>query len=185
MWMEKINELEQEYSKYTRKSNYVKTLEDFLIFINIGIDSLEEQQNDSLTEIKLNCKDQLAARIRNFFLFMFQIEEVAYYTEDNQVIEEIISYVNTYIGYYKQLMEIANEENFLELTRLVDFLSDRYNEQMDYFESRRDALEFKVKGFTFTDNSTEDNSEVVADFFNSKLNEYRSKKAVEKNKKMC
>ncbi len=183
--MKEINELKEEYSKYERKIDYVKTLEDFLAFITVSIDDLEEQQVDIIKEMKLNCKDQLSARIRNFFLSMFQIEEVDYYTEDNGILDEILTHITTYISYYHQLQMVANEENFQELTKLVDFLTDYYNEQNAYFESERDALEFKLKGFSFFDSRNQDNREVINDFFNHKLNEYTGEKAVEKQKKMC
>lgn len=183
--MKEVSEIEKEYSNYKIKSDYVESLDDFNLFLTVALDNIEEQKIDLLEEIKLNCKDQLAARIRNFFLFMFQIEEVDYYSEDNAVIEEIINYISTYIDYFNKIASTVTNENFLELTRFVDFLCEYYNEHISYFDSKRDALEFQVKGFNYSDSRNQDNREAIADFFNRKIGEYQGEKTVEKSKKMC
>lgn len=183
--MKAINEIEEEYSNYEIKSDYVKTLDDFNLFLTVALDNIEEQKIDLIEEIKLNYKDQLTAKIRNFFLFMFQIEEVDYYTEDNAIIDDIINYISTYTAYFNKISLIVTNENFLELTRLVDFLCEYYNEQISYFDSKRDALEFQVKGFNYSDSRSQDNREVLEEFFNRKISKYQKEKAVEKSKKIC
>lgn len=177
--------LEAEYSEYRKKSDYIKSLDDFTAFTTILIDDIKEQQVDIITEIKLNYKDQLAAKVRNFFLSLFQVEEEDYYTEDNKILDEILNFMTAYLGYFHQIRENATEENYEKLTKLVDFLNDYYNQQITYYDSKRDALEFKVKGFYYSDSRWQDNSKVIDDFFNSKINKFITEKSVEKSKKMC
>lgn len=183
--MKKIEEIEEEYSKYQLQSKYVNNLDEFPAFITIIVDDIQEDKKVLFTEIKLNCKAQLQAKIKNLFLSLFRIEEVDFYTKDNAVLEEVINYISTYVNYYNQILSIANEENFLELTRFVAFLCEYYNEQIDYFDSIREALELQLKGFSYSNSSYQDNREVIDCFFNQKIKEYQGEKAVEKKKKMC
>lgn len=177
--------LEAEYLEYTSKSDYVKSLDDFIALTTILIDDIKEQQVDIITEIKLNYKDQLAAKVRNFFLFLFQIEEEDYYTEDNEILDEILTFMTTYIDYFHQLRENATEENYEKLIKLLDFLNDYYNKQITYYDSKRDALEYKTKGFCYSDSRWQDNRKAIDDFFNCKINKFITEKSVEKSKKMC
>lgn len=183
--MKELKDLEDEYSKFTTKSDFVKTLPDFICLLDIGIDEIEVHRESIINEIKINCKDQFAARIRNFFFGVFQIEEVDYYTTDNTILENTNSFITTYEQYYQQLKKIATEENYRELTRFVDFICNYYNNQIAYFDTQRDILEYQVKGFNLTDNRFQDLQEVLDDFVNKKIKQYTSEKAVEKQKKLC
>ncbi len=181
--MKIVEDIEKEYEAYEIKSNYVESAEDFAAFIEVGIDDVDEQLNSILIEIRENCKQEKLAKVRNFFLGLFQIEEVEYYSEDNKILEEIIELIMKYREYYQRTLATVNQENFKELTRLVDFSCEYYNQHVDYFESKRDSLEYSYKGIQYRTN-LENEITQFDEFFNRKMKQYGENKAVEKNKKI-
>lgn len=182
--MKTINDIEREYESYTLKSDYVKNIEDFALFIEIGINDTDEQIKDILQEIKENYKEARKAKISNFFLGAFIIREVDYYTEDNKLLEGIVEYILSYKEYFERISSIVTKDNFKELTKLVDFSCEYFNQHIDYFESKRDSLELSYRGINLNSNKINEIT-VFEEFMNRKLDTYGNIKAVEKTKKMC
>ena len=167
--MKTITELEEEYEKFEIKSKHVNSLEEFLAFIIIGIDDTYEIENDYKKEIKENKRWQLSAKIRNFFNFIFEEEEESFYDYDNNILEELTLLVLKYQSYFKKIAELANKNNYEELLKLTDFLTEYYNKEIDYYEYRRDKLEMELKGLCFSNSRYEDNQKVIDEFANNKL----------------
>lgn len=181
--MKRVEDIEKEYEEYKLKSNYVISAEDFAAFIEIGIDEIDEQTAAILNEIKINCKDERNAKIRNLFFGLFRIEEEDYYGEDNKILEELLDFISKYKEYYRKLSSIVTKENFQELTRLVDFACEYYNKHIDYFEYKRDILEYSYKGIMYSENRVNLIKE-FDEFFTKKIAQYESGKKVVKNKKI-
>lgn len=167
--MKTITELKEEYEKFEIKSKHVNSLEEFLAFIIIGIDDTYEIENDYKKEIKENKRWQLSAKIRNFFNFIFEEEEESFYDYDNNILEELTLLVLKYQSYFKKIAELANKDNYEELLKLTDFLTEYYNKEIDYYEYRRDKLEMELKGLCFSNSRYEDNQKVIDEFANNKL----------------
>lgn len=182
--MKTIEEIEKEYEQFELKSEYVTSLEEFQTFIEIGIDDTEESIADTLKEIKANNRAGLEASIMNFFLKIVGTEIVGLYSEDNEILREIIAYITSYRELFERVLALADENNFKELVRFLDFAVEYYNQQMSYFESRRDALEYAAKGINFYNRKYSDEREVFQEFIEKKLSEYNSTKSVEKIKKI-
>ena len=74
-----------------------------------------------------------------------------------------------YQSYFKKIAELANKNNYEELLKLTDFLTEYYNKEIDYYEYRRDKLEMELKGLCFSNSRYEDNQKVIDEFANNKL----------------
>lgn len=182
--MNQIEIIQREYEEFVLKSNFVKNKEEFLLFIEVGLDNLDSQLIDILKEIKINCKIKNKEKIKNIILGLFKFEDLDFFDADNKILEEIIKYINTYKQYFTKLRNIVTEENFQELTRLVDFASVYYNKHLDYFEYKRDILEYSYKGIG-SSKKIANNFLEFDEFFNKEIAKYSLNKAVEKKKKMC
>lgn len=182
--MKTIEEIEKEYETFQIKSTNIDTLKKFIAFISDGIGTIDEEKRIIATELKTNKKMQLEAKIRNFFFFIFEEEDVDFYDEDNIILDEMLDFILTYEAYFLRIKELAAEDNFSELTRLVDFATKYYNENIDYLENKRDALEYIYKGISYYNMSQEDYREVFREFIEKKLAEFKTSKAVEKIKKL-
>lgn len=182
--MRKVEDIEEEYGKYKMKSTFVTSAEEFATFIELGIEQANEEIKVILKEMKYNCRNEKISKVSNLILGLFQMEEVEYYSEDNEILEEIFEFVSKYKEYYHRIQALVTEENHQELTKLVDFSCLYYNRHIDYFEEQRDALEYQCKGISYYGKCA-NNIKEFDEFFNKKMKQLGEDKAVEKQKKMC
>lgn len=180
--MKTKEQLIKEYKDYQMKSDFVTSLEEFENFIDIGIDDVEEELAVIKKEKRENKRWQIDAKIRNFLFFIFEEEEVEFYDEDNKILEESRSLVNQYKDYFEKIKQLATEENFEKLVKLVDFSADYYNEHIDYLENKRDCLEYYYKGLNFVNNRYEDNRRVVDEFIQDKIDTIKKENVVKVKK---
>lgn len=181
--MKTIEDLETEYKNFETKSTDVNSLEKFLNFINIGIDDTYEIEGDYKKERRENKFWQFSARIRNIFNFLFIEEETEFYDYDNKILDELTTLVLTYRTYYEKMIELSNQNNYLELVKLTDFLIHYYSQHIDYYEYRRNKLEMEIQGYSFYNSKYENNQEVVAEFVEKKLSEFEQAQQKEYGKK--
>lgn len=174
--MKKIEEIKKEYEVYPVKTKEVTSLEEFLSFIEIGLDDTDEYQHDYEKELKENKRWKLEAKIRNFFFFIFATEETELYDEDSAILEDCISYTEKFREFYQRIQSIASEDNYQELTRLVDFSCDYYSAQTDYYDYLRDQLDMIVRGIQMYNPKYEDTRESFLAFMEEKIQEQEAKK---------
>ena len=167
--MKTIQEIEKEYESYESPTKEVTNLEEFLAYIQIGLDDTDEFERDFEKELRENRLWKLEAMIRNFFFFIFEQEEVELYDEDTEIVQDCIVITRRYRDYYERIQAIATEENFREFLRLVDFSCEYYSSQMDYYDYLRDSLEFWAKGIRMYNSKYEDNKESFNDFMEMKI----------------
>lgn len=167
--MKTIAQIEEEYKDYKAKTQVVKNLDEFLTYIEIGIDDTEEYQRDYEKELKENKRWALEAKVRNCFFFIFQEEDVDFYEEDDKILEACISYTREFGEFYRKIQSIATKENFEELLKLVDFSTEYYSNQMDYYDYLRDKLETIMKGFQLFNPNYEDSREAFTEFMQKQL----------------
>lgn len=175
--MKTLEEIEQEYAKFTPVSTFITNRDGLITFLGVGIGDTLEIERDYIKELRKNKKDQLDAKIRKFFFFIFEQEEVEFYDEDNEVIKELRCLVLKYRELFERMISIATESNFQELVKLADFLTMYYNEHIDYFEEERDRIELQYKGIIMYNSRHQDNRKVIEEFTDKKLNELEDKKA--------
>lgn len=175
--MKTLEEIEKEYEGFTPVSTFVTNRDELITFLGVGIDDTIEIERDYIKELRENKKDQIDAKIRNFFFFIFEQEEVEFYDEDNELIKELRCLVLKYRELYERMISIATDSNAQELVKLVDFLTKYYNDHIDYFEDERDRLELWYKGIRMYNSRHQDNRKVIDEFADKKLAELEDKKA--------
>lgn len=182
--MSKIKTIEKEYEEFKSVSEFVTSLDKFALFIEKGLDNIEEELKVILEEIKINCKYERRAKLSNLFFGFIRIKDSEFYQEDNKILEELIDLILKYKESFQRLSNTATENNYQELTKLVDFACLYYNKHIDYFECKRDILEYANKGISYFDNK-ENNISEFNEFFDYKIQQFENDKAVEKKKNMC
>lgn len=168
-YMKTLQQIEQEYESYHAKTDVVTNLDEFLSFIEIGIDDTKEYQKSYEKELKENHRWQLSAKIRNFFYFVFAEEDETIYDLDSEILRKCILYTRTMGAYYQRIKRIATDSNYLELVKLVDFSSDYYNAQTDYYDYERDQLDLLVRGIDYYHARYEDNGKPFCEFMDKKI----------------
>ncbi len=109
----------------------------------------------------------------NCFSFFSQVEWIDTYDEDSQILEELTKLILSQKEKLERVNTIVTAKNFRELTKLVDFSYQYYNQHIDYFESRRDTLEYSSCGITYYNSKYQNNITMVDEFFDIKLEEYQ------------
>lgn len=184
--MKTVEEIEREYEKFHLVSTYVTSLDAFLILIDTNIDNIEEEIRVIQRDIRSNTYSQKFVKFRNRFPFLFEMEEIGIYNEDNKILKEEFEFFLGYKEKYKKLASIVTNETFRELTRLADFSWEYYNQHMDYFTVERDSLEYSYQGFTYCNSQYQNNIPVFNKFFDKKLSEYNEeKKLMKRKRKQC
>lgn len=176
--MRKLQEIEKKYEEYQTPTKEVRNLEDFLAYLEVGLDDTVEYEKDYRKELRENKRWKIEAMVRNFFFFIFAEEEIELYDEDNDIIQDCIEYIRMFREYYERIRDLATEDNFGELLRLVDFSTEYYSSQMDYYEYLRDSLEILAKGIYVCDPKKEDTRKEFDEFMQKQL-----RKIEEENKK--
>lgn len=179
--MKTIEQIEEEYKDFQIKTGTVTSVEEFLTYIEVGVDDIDENLDDYKKELRENKIWALEAKVRNFFFFVFQEEDTDFYDEDNQIVNSCLRFTLLFKDFYDRIQKIVNEQNYLELTKLVDFACQYYLSQMAYFDYLRDQLEMHTLGFYFSNSSQEDNEEPFTAFLTHKL-EALEKEATPKEK---
>lgn len=180
--MKTVDEIKKEFEIYKpNNEKLVDNLEGFNMYLMIGIDDLDATEEDYKKEIKENNNWQLRAKIRNFFFFIFQEEEVDFYDEDNEILLELIKLSTEHRNLFKKIQETVTEDNYMDLFKLVEFSTIYYGDAIDYFDFKRDRLEMALKGLYMCNSRYEDNTAKFYEFAYEYIKKYEDNKEKEKS----
>ncbi len=147
--MKTVKDIEKEYEGYTKKTDVVTNLDEFLSFIEIGIDDTDEYKKDYVQELKKCKKWKTLAQFYNFFFFMFAEADIESFDMEIDIIKKCITYTDKIGEYFRRIESSATEQNYEELTRLVDFITDYYSSQTDYYDYQLQQLDKSDRGIGF------------------------------------
>ena len=182
--MKKLEDIEKEYESFTTDRPYINSVIELLVYIEIGLDKLVEDQESATKEIRYMKRDMFMLKLMDF-VTMSPIEEdidISFLEADIEAVNKEVNLSNNQAFYFARIAEAANPDNFKELLRLVDFSCEYYNKSVDYIDYLRDVYEFQRKGINMYHGGKEDNSEVFDKFMQKKLAEFEKgkEKPVEK-----
>lgn len=181
--MKDLKKLQEEYDKYELKSSFVTDAENLEAYLKIAIDTLDAETITILNEIKANYSNFFIALLKTIIFLEFNLEEAKRYQKDNEVLGEIMDFIFDFKNYITKLIKVLNNDNYQEILKFTDFLTDCYNEQITAFERKRAAIELMASGYECII-SNDDNREAIDELFNQKYSEYKEEKSLEKIKKI-
>jgi len=181
--MKTKEEIFEEYNEYQTENDYVNSEEELKDYINIAIDNIKYQKEDLFKEVKANKRMKRLSALKNFFLGAFQLYGTDLYNKDNEIIKEILIFINYFQEMYLRISQTVTADNYQEMLKLTDFITIYYNEGIDYFESKRDTLEFACQGKSYEDYRYQNNIEPLSEFFSAFITQ-EAEKNVEKVKKI-
>ena len=178
--MKTLEEIEEEYKNFQLKSDFIKSGEDLSLFLLVGVEDTYAIEDDNNKEIRANNRNKTLAKVGQFLLFSDDNSDVDFFEQDNEILFEINKLTEDYRNMYLRIIDLATDDNYSELTKLVDFCTEYYNYHIDYFESERDALEMYMKGICMCNPKYSDNRTVINEFVDKKLRVYDKGKVLEK-----
>ena len=186
--MKKLEEIEKEYESFKTDKPYITNVIEFLVYIEIGLDKLVEEQKSASNEIRNMKLDKIMLNIMEFMTFASPDEDsdIAFLKADIEAVEKEINLSNKQAFYFARIAESATNDNFKELLRLVDFSCEYYNKNIEYIDYLRDVYEFQRKGINMYHGGKEDLIEVFDEFMQKQLAKYEKvqEKPVEKKKRI-
>lgn len=172
--MEK-KELQEEYNTFTKNTTEVESLEDFYLFLKEVGQGFKADKKFLQKELRENSRWRLEAEIRNFFFFLFEEEEVELYEEDDAIVKEGMTWIQILQTYLEKIASIATEENYGELTKLVDFSIVYYEKELAYYDHLRDDLEIMARGYHVLNSKYQDIRGPFLNFLAEKVKEQEQK----------
>ena len=179
-----MEEICEEYNQFSIQSTFVQNLEEFQTYLMVGMDDINTALHDLRVEVLENNKQKLSAQIRNFFSIFFMEEETDFYDEDNKILRENFSFVQSYQDYFQEAYAAVSEDNWRDILKLMDFSAYYYNRHLDFFDSKRNTLEQSLKGIYYYDPKNEDNRDLFNQFFWNQMSEFSFEDGIEKVKKI-
>ena len=141
--MKKLEDIEKEYESFTTDKPYITNLMEFFAYIEIGLDSLVADQDIAVKERRSLKVDRLMLKVMDTLTFasLEEDSDIHFLDADIEAINQMIVLSNNQATYFARIAELATEDNFKELLRLVDFTCAYYNNNIDYIDYLRDVYE--------------------------------------------
>lgn len=186
--MKKLEDLEKEFEEFKTDKPFVSNLIELLVYIEIGMEQLEEDQKVARKEYRSILIDKFMLNVMDTVTFTPPEEDsdLAFLNADLQAVEKSLELIDNQTNYLLEIAMRGTEQNVQELLKLVDFLCLQYGKNVDYIDYLRDVYEMQRKGFSMYNPTHEDTTEVLAEFMQKQLAKYEKVdlKPVEKKKKM-
>lgn len=165
-----LEEIVDQYKNY-KTSIEIDNFKDFYSHLRSYQEELKESIKTYKKELKENKQMHLEAKIRNFFFFIFQEEETSFYYYDDAIIKEIIKEMKLQYENISDIMLLANESNYKDLLKLVEFLMMHYDNNIDFLENERKNLELSLENVIYY-NPLQDTRKIINQFIQKIIQTY-------------
>ncbi len=173
--MKSIEQVRNEYLLHEApigEAEYDK--EDIINYVKSFLMELDEEKLDILKTIKANCRNKLFTRLRN--LFSSFEEDISFYDKDNTILNEELDLILIYKYYLTLIENVLNEDNKEEVYKLFDFTSKSYNDNLNYFEEKRDIISYERSLIFYQGVSEEEYILSFQEFFKEEIERLGMKK---------
>ena len=170
--MKSREQIENEYENFQIKSNDVTSLEEFKLFLQMGIDDSDERIKDSINEKRINKLYEIEAKIKNLFSLNGEIIDTQIFVDDSELLDKYISFQKVYKEYFESILFITRDYNYKELLKFCDFLIEHYYEHIEYIEYLRQQNEFNYEGISFYNSNYSNNRDVMISFYFDKMSKF-------------
>ena len=143
----------------------VKDISDVFGILGVYLNDVNESKRTASSSILRNNFDYKVGSIkRTVNEFLGYEEDFDYLIEDTEVLKQHILLAGSYEEKFLKLREKLNDDNFLVMSRLIQFTHDNYINNFNYLESVRDSIGFAAQGIEYY-GVYEDDSEAFSVFF--------------------
>lgn len=174
--MKTVDGLEKDYEEYEIGKNLIDNYSDFEDYMSLVISDTEGIVEDTFKQILENNRWKKISKIRNLFPVVFVKEDIDFYDYDNGILLDASDLLLNNLEYYQRIRDISNESNFLELSKLTNFLIDMYEENIKYLNQRREKLNASYRGIEVESKDFDYNSYVVNEFANKHISSFEKQK---------
>ena len=105
-----------------------------------------------------------------------------YFELREKYLEDELLFVRDMIAISDRMINDIDDNNYLEIAKLFDFLTLQYQSNMEAKASKIDGLLYSTKGIEYIDFSKNDTSKDLIVFLHKKLSSYEKRKQLVKSK---
>lgn len=144
--MKTVADLDKDYQEYEVGENHIDDYEDFYNYMGKVIDDIQGNWADVVKQMTENIRWRKISTIRNLFPIVFVKEDTSFYDYDNEILADASELIVNNLGYYERIRNVSNNDNFQELCKLTNFLLDRYEDNINCLNYKRDEIIAMIKG---------------------------------------
>lgn len=178
---EDLEKFDLEYSLF--EVDEVKSKEEVNGFFEVLIDDIEEYDDSFHSQIKDNKIRKRKALFSNYFAFFIGYEFPEYYDRDNEVISMEVDLCKIIKKLVSKTHGSINDNNFLEVFKLLNFIRDKFYDYIRYLERVRDGVELELSGVSAHFPKPFE-LEVLKEFFDKEIKRISLNNSIEKKKVM-
>jgi len=154
--MKTKEEIFEEYNEYQTENDYVNSEEELKDYINIAIDNIKYQKEDLFKEVKANKRMKRLSALKNFFLGAFQLYGTDLYNKDNEIIKEILIFINYFQEMYLRISQTVTADNYQEMLKLnCDLIATGHYAKIEAGHILKSKDEFKDQTYFLCEVSKE------------------------------
>ena len=167
-----MEEIEQEYESYVVSDDVKETIVDpFSLVLSIEIIVKKFEKVSVSIRKKKN---------RNKLYKMIFLGENYLIQEEDDCWNKVIKTIEDNTNHLTRIVEVIDEDNFIELAKLVDFMVAKYETNMEFFVARLNSINASYHGFHMVDYSKNYTHPQVMEFVERKINGLKKEKELEK-----
>ena len=164
--------IEEEYIKHEIPEELKeKVIDPYVLVLNID-DVVKRLEKEEAQLLRRRKKNHIAQKFAFFTTDILRAEDEVY----ADMVDLVDDNLNLLIG----ITEIIDEDNYLELVKLVDFLVDQYLKNKEYYNSQLKVIDYATKGIVFVDNRKHNTHKMVKAFVTKKIIDMKAQKLLEK-----
>ena len=143
---EDLKKFDLEYSLF--EVDEVKSKDEVNGFFEVLIDDIEEYDDSFRSQIKDNKIRKRKAILSNYFAFFIGYEFPEYYDKDNEVLFLEVDLCKVIKKMVSKTYGSINDNNLLEVFKLLNFIRDKFYDYIRYLERVRDGVELEMSGIS-------------------------------------
>lgn len=143
---EDLKKFDLEYSLFEVDS--VNSSDELNGFYEVFLDDIEEYNDSFHSQIKDNKIRKRKAILSNYFAFFIGYEFPEYYDKDNEVLVLEVDLCKVIKKMISSVYSSMNDNNVLEVFKLLNFIKDKFYDYIRYLERVRDGVELEMSGIS-------------------------------------
>ena len=141
---EDLEKLDIEYSLF--EVDKIDSIDEVNGLYEVISDDIDEYDESFHIQIKDNKIRKRKALFSNYFAFFIGCDFPEYYDKDNEVLSMEVDLCKMFRKIVSKVHSSMNENNILEVFKLLNFVRDKYYDYIRYLERLRDGLELELSG---------------------------------------
>ncbi len=164
--------IEEEYKKHEVPEDLKEKMVDpYVLVLNIE-DVVKRLIKEEAQILRTRRRNRLAQKISFFNTDILKAEDSVY--------NDMVKLIDENLDLLTSITELIDEDNYMELVKLVDFMVVQYLSNKEYYKSQLDGIDYATRGITYIDNRKNNNQKLVKAFVMKKIIDMKAQKLLEK-----